>query len=515
MISSKLGFRNIEVRYRSAISKLVPVYYLPSITLATMVRSANSNPVVCRDAEQELLRCFITNDPSSLASNLIVQGYKAVGKTHTVLHYLDDLGIKKTVINCDECVTKKILLQRCLMGIRNDSGVDLNKYDQEFMYKGLKAARVSLLCENFAYFLMLLEQFVVETGYKEPHVLVLDRFDQCCDPTDELFASFLKLQEHSAVRNLSVVYITSHGDPREILTFSVPHILFSPYTQAEVTLILQNKHLYHLDSDHDVFFWRNFAKLVVDLYFDYTGSDLSLLLDLCEKLWPKFAEPIADGLYQPQDFLKIYRDVRADLFNDNIISNSTIREYGTWKEEEPSNSSSVADLPYHSKFILIASYLASYVDPKNDLQFFSKLKTIKKREKKSKIASLTKKDVDSRLLSAAFFDLERLKAILSVIYRNEAMSLSKDNQEFFNLYQDLSERELARKEHEFATFTLNASVDVNTQLSTLVSLGLISRTYALDILSSRIRWKCNVSWDVINDIAQEIQFPMLNYVTDK
>lgn len=483
-----------------------------------MMESLPITNIKYRDTEIALLECFITADASVSSANLIVQGYKSIGKTYTVLAYLEALGIRNTVINCDECITQKILLQRCLNNIKIDSGIDLEEYVQKFIYKGLEATRTSLLCENFAYFLMLLEQFITETGYDEPHVLVLDRFDQCCDPTDDLFAAFLKLQEHSVIRNLSVIFITSHEDPREISTSSVPHIFFSPYTQDQVTLIVQLRHLYHIsdEPEQDLRFWCNFSKLVVDLFYDYTGSDLCLLFELCEKLWPKFAEPIANGLYQPQDFLKLYRDIRGLLFNDNIISNSTILDYETLMEEEPSNSSAVADLPYHSKFILIASYLASYVNPKNDLQYFSKLKTIKgKKERKGKQSQLTKKDVDLRLFSAAFFDLERLKAILSVIYRNEAKSLSKDNLEFFNLYQDLTERELARKENEFSTFSLNTSVDVNTQLSTLVSLGLIARTYALDILSSKIRWKCNMNWEVVRDIAREINFPIVNYLPDK
>ena len=144
------------------------------------------------------------------------------------------------------------------------------------------------------------------------------------------------------------------------------------------------------------------------------------------------------------------------------------------------------------------------------------MKTLKKRkERKTTESSISKKNINSRLLSASFFDLERLKAILSVIYRNESKSLSQDNQEYLNLYQDLTERELAKKDNEFATFTLNTTVDVNTQLSTLVSLGLINRTYALDILSSKIRWKCNVGWDIIESLAREILFPIENYILDR
>ncbi|EEQ36622.1 hypothetical protein CLUG_00745 [Clavispora lusitaniae ATCC 42720] len=470
-----------------------------------------------REKELDLLSCFITKEPLCSSPNLVVQGYKSVGKTYTVLNYLHELGIKKSIVNCDECITQKILLQRCLMSIMAESG---KEYDaSNFMYKGLKAARTSVLCENFAYFLMSLEQFIVATGYNEPHVLVLDRFDQCCDPTDDLFSAFVRLQEHSVIRNISVIYITSHDDPREISTLSVPHIHFGPYSQDQLVEILQAKHSFHLNDvspDEDVAFWRNFTKLIVDLFYDYTGSDLLLLSDLCHNLWHKFANPVNNGRYKPSEFLRLFRDIRDQIFNDSIVSNSCITDYITKTEEVPSNVSPVADLPYHSKFLLIASYLASYVDPKSDLNVFSRMKTLKKRkERKTTESSISKKNINSRLLSASFFDLERLKAILSVIYRNESKSLSQDNQEYLNLYQDLTERELAKKDNEFATFTLNTTVDVNTQLSTLVSLGLINRTYASDILSSKIRWKCNVGWDIIESLAREISFPIENYILDR
>lgn len=465
-----------------------------------------------RDTQLELLGAFVSKDSLQLCPNVLVQGFKSVGKTYTTQKYLELLDVKHTIINCDVCITHKILLQRCLTNIIADSG---HSYDLlNFMYKGLRAARTSVLCENFAYFLMLLEQFIVETGYNEHHVLVLDRFDQCCDATDELFAEFLKLREYSLIRNISVIFITSHSDPREISTLSLPHIHFGPYSQDELTTILQNSQLGRLESVSDErsrSFWFQFAKIIVDLFIDYTGSDLSLLGDLCMKLWPKFQHAVDLGRFQANEFIQIYRELKEDIFNDNVISNSVVATYAQ-EEAEDELSGALSDLPYHSKFILLASYLASYVEPKNDLQVFSRISSNKKKRESRPTELITRRQIDSRLLTAGFFDLERLKAILSVIYRNESKTMSTENLEFFNLYQDLTEREIAKKENELATFTLNSSVDVNTQLSTLVSLGLISRTYALDILSSKIRWKCNVNWDIIESISQEIQFPISNYV---
>lgn len=456
-----------------------------------------------RENEQALLNAFL--HPLSILPYLIVQGYKSLGKTTAVLHHLNRTGIKHTVVNCDECITHKILLQRCLKQIKEDSGIDTAAYKQKYIYKGIEAARISVICENVAYFLQLLEQFVEDTDYIEPHVLVLDRFDQCCAATDELLAALLKMREHSLVKNISVVFITSHEDPREIATFSIPHIWFGPYLEEEATSILQQKNLCSLEGAPQL--WSNFLKLVVNIFYDYSGSDILILQELCYKLWPKFAEPIASGVYDPSDFVRLYRDIKDEVFSDSVICNSHVIEYGTSKSELFSSASPVHDLPYHSKFILLAAYLASHIETKNDMHIFSKVTENKKKRSKASSA----REVDSRLLSANMFDLERLKAILLVIYRNELKLLS-DEGLYVNLYKDMTEREIAKKEQELASFTINPSVDVNTQLSTLVSLGLISRTYALDTLLPRIRWKCNVGWDVINRMSEEIAFPIANYV---
>ncbi|OBA20212.1 hypothetical protein METBIDRAFT_78666 [Metschnikowia bicuspidata var. bicuspidata NRRL YB-4993] len=469
-----------------------------------------------RENEQDLLAAFITRNAEALAANVIVLGYKSVGKTHVVLRHLENLGIRRTVLNCDEFITQKILLQNCLHKIKADSSVDLSKYTQRYMYKGLEVARLSALCETFAHFLMALDQFVQETGYSEPHVLVLDRFDQCLEATDDLFRSFVLMRENSAIRNISVVYVISNQAPHQVSTLDVPCIPFMPYSLEQVTeIVAQNPFTEVREGKVNYTFWAQFAKLVVDLHFDYTGSDLSLVWDICLNLWPLFVA----YAQEEQDFLAIYRKLKPELVKDEVISNSAVTMYETGFLEDDT-SAPYADLPHHSKFILIAAYLASYNDQKMDVQLFSKVKSPKKRSprklpEKSHDSPLKNAAIDSRLLSASYFDLERMKAILSVIYRNESHTLSKDNQEYFNLYHDLTERDLAKKETEFNTFTLNKNVDLNVQIATLAGLGLISSTYSKDPLSNKIRWRCNVGWDVIDSIAQDMKFPLLNYTVEK
>ena len=138
-----------------------------------------------RENELQYLKTFVNEDHNLLAPVVLVQGNKSVGKTFLVKYFLDTIATNKTLIRCDECVTKKLLLQRCLKNIRLDSGIDLQSYKQQFQNKGREESRFGALCDTFAGFLDVLEQFFTETNYVRRHVLVLDRFDQCMEKSDE------------------------------------------------------------------------------------------------------------------------------------------------------------------------------------------------------------------------------------------------------------------------------------------------------------------------------------------
>ncbi|KAK6465696.1 origin recognition complex subunit 5 C-terminus-domain-containing protein [Scheffersomyces coipomensis] len=464
-----------------------------------------------RSNEIDLLSAFISEDALISTPSLIVHGYKAVGKTYTVQKYLQTLDVSTSVIRCDECITNRVLLQRCFNRIKADRQDGYKKEDG--IHDKLKFGKS---IESFYNFANALENYFESTSYTKNHILVLDRFDQCMESTNELFAGFLKLREICQVKNLTIIFIVSTDIPKEVITAVTPTIYFKSYTEEQVTDILQINQLClfgieELDNTQAGYeFWKQYSKIVVDLFFSYTGSDLSLLIDICVKLWTKFIEPVVSGKYQVHEFVKVYRE-NADIFtNENVINNSSIREYATLEEEKPVSNENVEDLPTHSKFILIASYLASFVDQKDDLHKFSKVKAVKykKRVFSNKV---TKNDIDTRLLNPGFFDLERMFAILSVIYRNTAPSLNQHTE--INLANDVAQIE-EKKDTERAKFTLSRNTDLYSQVATLFSLGLISKSAASDILGARVRWKCNINWLTVETLAKEVDFSIVDYLGD-
>ncbi|KAK6204771.1 origin recognition complex subunit 5 C-terminus-domain-containing protein [Scheffersomyces amazonensis] len=483
------------------------------MTIPPEVKRSLSHTVKFRSNEIELLSSFISLNASNSSSALIIHGYKSVGKTFTVENYLTYLGVRNSIIRCDECVTNRVLLQRCFNKIKSDSGKNNNNNNDQ-----IDKLKFGKSLESFYNFANALEKFIENSNYTDHHVLVLDRFDQCMESTNDLFIAFLRLREISKLDNLSIIFIISTDIPKEIVTSTIPTIYFKPYTEIQITEILQSSQsclfgIEEIDNNPSSYeFWKQYAKIVVDLFFSYTGSDLNLLMDIIIKIWDKFIEPVIEGKYNVNEFVKVYRQGSELFTNENVINNSLIREYSTLQEEKPTTNGNVEDLPIHSKFILIASYLASFVEQKDDLHKFSKVKAVKYKKRVFSHKPNTKNDIDSRLLSPGFFDLERMFAILSVIYRNTAPSLNQQTE--INLENDVAQIE-EKKDIERAKFTLSRNTDLYSQVATLFSLGLISKSAASDILGARVRWKCNISWQTAEALCKEVDFPILDYLADE
>ena len=73
---------------------------------------------------------------------------------------------------------------------------------------------------------------------------------------------------------------------------------------------------------------------------------------------------------------------------------------------------------------------------------------------------------------------------------------------------------MKEREKEQDLFSLNSNVELNSQIATLVSLGLLGRTSSADILSSKARWKCNISWTIVSSLADDVNFPIQNYLVE-
>ena len=143
------------------------------------------------------------------------------------------------------------------------------------------------------------------------------------------------------------------------------------------------------------------------------------------------------------------------------------------------------DLPYFSKFILCAAYLASYNPARQDPIFFMK-STEKKRRRRGgggtpgRVAKHRK--IPRNLLHPSAFSLDRLLAIL----------------------------------HAIVPHSVPQNADIYTQIATLASLRLLSRAGppAADLMDSSTKWRVGVGWDIVNSLARSVGLEMADYLAE-
>ncbi|KAI3405327.2 hypothetical protein KGF56_001868 [Candida oxycetoniae] len=484
-----------------------------SLTQEQLVQLKSS--VIERDSQFDALNAYINKDAALSSSCILVNSFKPVGKTLVVKAFLKMMGLRHSIIQCDECVSKQMLLQRCYNSLLHDSGIPTTN----------KNHYVPSTSENFASLLSALEDFIVKNDYREHHVLVLDRFDQVFENCESMISALSRFKECSKVQNLTVVVIFNGAVPRDVVTYTNPNVYFPVYNETQLVRILQQEKLckftFHVDESEarKEEFYKQYAKVVVDSFFDYTGSDVTLLKSLVVKLWDGFVDPIRLGNYKMTDFVKLYKE-NIEMFSarDDLVCSSNVIEYRTLQNEDNVGFANVQDLPLHSKFILLASYLASHGNQRNDLHKYAKVKVFKYKKRASNKAGkqghLSKSDIDNRLLTANYVDLERILAILSVIYQHSAPSLNQsDKNDLLYLDDKVVENEL-KKDQEKSKFTLTRNIDLNNQIATLFSLGFLGKTATSDILAARIRWKCNLDWPTVEAIAKSVNFPITDFLAD-
>ena len=154
---------------------------------------------------------------------------------------------------------------------------------------------------------------------------------------------------------------------------------------------------------------------------------------------------------------------------DSIMSLSTIGP-------AISNSSRLnIELPFYSKFLLIAAFLASYNPAKSDKRFFVKSHG---KQKKTMSSIKAKEKLNSQLTGPKPFPLERLLAI------------------FYNIVEE----------------EVNPTATIYSQVTSLVRLQLLT-SVGLELLDQP-KYKCNVSMDFIRTVAKTVQFDIYKYLYD-
>jgi origin recognition complex subunit 5 len=144
------------------------------------------------------------------------------------------------------------------------------------------------------------------------------------------------------------------------------------------------------------------------------------------------------------------------------------------------------ELPYYSKFVLCAAYLASYNPPRQDQIFFMKAAEKKRRKKGGGTAAGRRgkptkhRKIPRSMLAPSPIPLDRLLAIL----------------------------------HAILPHSPPQNADLLTQLATLSSLRLLLRagTAGTDVLDPSCKWRVNCGWDFVVGLGRSIGLEMRDYL---
>ncbi|XP_062863408.1 origin recognition complex subunit 5 isoform X2 [Trichomycterus rosablanca] len=392
----------------------------------------------CREAQTATLLALMGEPDQYSYPSVFIYGHRATGKSHVLLTTLTQLELPHAAVSCVECVSAGSLFERVLLAL---FGVDaaallprapsLSDFVRVYgQARGREPARQTryVVDDNVTVFLLseiVWEKFRPNTGCFEPLLL---------------------------------------------------H--FPDYTKAELLQILSRDA--HPSYSPDLY--SSYINILLGVFYSVC-RDLRELRHLAALNFPKFTEPLEKGEAKESDTHKLWRNIEPHL--KKAMQSVYLREVSSvqWEqqqmeEKEPLRGLSAhahVELPYYSKFLLIAAYLASYNPARTDRRFFlkhhgkiKKTNFLKKHEKTS-----------NHLLGPKPFPLDRLLAIFySVVDSRVAPTAS-----------------------------------VFSQISSLVTLQLLTQVGHDDQLDSP-KYKCAVSLDFILPISRTVSFDIVRYLYD-
>ncbi|KAJ2397117.1 hypothetical protein GGI23_003656 [Coemansia sp. RSA 2559] len=447
-----------------------------------------------RDDQIDQLLALLGQPSDPTPQGIFVYGPAATGKTSVVRDIFasyDPEGHHYALINCIECFTPRLLFERTLNAWAGHKPEPSNRY--------ANYAR----CENLVDFVNCVRELLVvaDGGQRanDTHYMIIDQAERLRDRGPMLLTSLLRLSELTGA-NVSVVLISNviwdkfrprHGGAPEPLS-----LCFPSYTKQQILDIVAKD----CPADEPMPFFMTFVDAIYEV-FHRNCVDLNELRHLVAMLYPKFVQPVFEKQAARSEFARLFK--LCQPYFSAASERLYLREISTseWQKNSAvasaknnpedvtlsiyqmaEGSTDSLDLPYYTKFLLIASYLASYNPSRLDAQYFAygSGKNGKRRRGRKPAAddSLGGKD-RPQLLGPKSFAIERMLAI------------------FYSIIAE----------------PVDSSVDVQIQIASLVTLRLLTKTSSGDRLDG-IKCKCNVSLESVRSISRSVKFDIDRFLYD-
>ena len=327
----------------------------------------------------------------------------------------------------------------------------------------------------------------------------------------KIFHSYYSLTAWQ-IPNITTVFIVTAPRPNFLHSPGISQIHFPAYSKTELLQILSlvdPRPQLPGGAKETKEVWNRFYSAVWDSLSKHFGRDVVSFRTLCLRLWPRFVAPVLDGSQSATPFSRLLVANRSLFQNDSVLVPNIVAglsgkpTFGVVSTQSQANNQGVGtQLPYYSRLLLVAAYLASFNPPRTDQLFFMK-STAAKRRKKGGGTALTKgrpgvtkhRKISRKLLGPQAFVLERLLAI----------------------FQAIKEDADGRRKLGAGREVTAGAADIQMAIATLASLRLLVKVgaaNAADTLDGGSRYKVAVGWEVVRTVARSVGVEAEDYLAE-
>ncbi|RGB34060.1 origin recognition complex subunit 5 C-terminus-domain-containing protein [Rhizophagus diaphanus] len=314
-------------------------------------------------------------------------------------------------------------------------------------------------CKNIDEFATML-QIICETN-EETRYLIFDNAELLWNFSQTLVPALLNLPQWTGT-NLCVILITQvpWEKFRRYPGITEPIQLYFPeYSKSDIIQILEKT----CPKDEDIEFYRLFVGYIYSVFSD--SCDLIDLFRVIPDLYIKFIQPVNEERVSRNDYSLLFNELNPHI---ELVLDKLYSQHITPLIEN--------QLPIWSLYLLISTFLASYIPQNLDKHLFSKEHEKQKHSRKRRKKEINALKFNEQFTGPQSSEMERIFAIFQSIYLDSMIP-------YILLLQ---------------------------QSETFVTYHLLTRTERNNVQLFR----CNLSFDYIKQISKNINFDIFRYLDD-
>ncbi|GBM97837.1 Origin recognition complex subunit 5 [Araneus ventricosus] len=428
------------------------------------MESETSQMILFREKEINFIKRYMGYSSSFPYPSLLIYGHTTTGKTLVVSELMKSSNVPYVWINCHESCSAQSLFVRVV----------------EVLCPEEADKKISNMHE-FLNFLRIKLKETFETTY-----LIFDCAEVLRKEDPFLLSVLSKLQMLTKV-NICTIFISElpwRAFRSPVNSFDPISLHFQDYSKDQIAEILT------LDcpSGHTEVFYKSYVNVIMKTFFILT-TNISELRHLAEINFEKYCEPLEEDADIELSSFRLWKNIEPTLKEAmgsvylREISSSKWKAHCSTKDQNGENKCSIItsnkfsatrELPFYSKFLLLAAYFASYNPPKGDFKHF-----VKNQGKQAKKRISKRAEKNRHLLGPKPFTLDRMLSIFFSIVGEKVLPSSL----------------------------------IFSQISSLVNMRLMSRVSTDEHLDCP-KYKCLAELDLVSKIGKTINIDVMGYLDD-